>query len=46
MQELLKNKPLVTMVLASLLNTVEGEIFNIVFVVNAQTMPFAELAVS
>ena len=46
MQELLKNKPFVTMVLASLLNTVGGELFNIVFVVYAQTMPFAGLAVS
>ena len=46
MQELLKNKPFVTMVLASLLNTVGGELFNIVFIVYAQTMPFAGLAVS
>ncbi|WP_445341520.1 MFS transporter [Bifidobacterium sp. ESL0820] len=34
------------MVLASLLNTVGGELFNIVFIVYAQTMPFAALAVS
>ncbi|MBI0136348.1 MULTISPECIES: MFS transporter [Bifidobacterium] len=46
MQGLLKNKPFVTMVLASLLNTVGGELFNIVFIVYAQTMPFAGLAVS
>ena len=46
MQELLKNKPFVTMALASLLNTVGGELFNIVFIVYAQTMPFAGLAVS
>lgn len=46
MQELLKNKPFVTMVLASLFNTVGGELFNIVFIVYAQTMPFAGLAVS
>ena len=46
MHELLKNKPFVTMVLASLLNTVGGELFNIVFIVYAQTMPFAGLAVS
>ena len=46
MQELLKNKPFVTMVLASLLNTIGGELFNIVFIVYAQTMPFAGLAVS
>ena len=46
MQELLKNKPFVTMVLASLLNTVGGELFNIVFIVYAQTMSFAGLAVS
>ena len=46
MQELLKNKPFVTMILASLLNTVGGELFNIVFIVYAQTMPFAGLAVS
>lgn len=46
MQELLKNKPFVTMFLASLLNTVGGELFNIVFIVYAQTMPFAGLAVS
>ena len=46
MQELLKNKPFVTLALASLLNTVGGELFNIVFIVYAQTMPFAGLAVS
>lgn len=46
MHELLKNKPFVTMVMASLLNTVGGELFNIVFIVYAQTMPFAGLAVS
>ena len=46
MQELLKNKPFVTMVLASLFNTVGGELFNIVFIVYAQTMSFAGLAVS
>ena len=46
MQELLRNKPFVTMVLASLFNTVGGELFNIVFIVYAQTMPFAGLAVS
>ena len=46
MQVLLKNKPFVTMALASLLNTVGGELFNIVFIVYAQTMPFAGLAVS
>ena len=46
MQEFLKNKPFVTMALASLLNTVGGELFNIVFIVYAQTMPFAGLAVS
>ena len=37
MQELLKNKPFVTMVLASLLNTVGGELFSMAWVAPALT---------